>query len=173
MRNRLRSQQVCLETCSIQDRMLSGTVQVRNVSFEKCVSVRITFDSWRSYQDVAGVYLNNVYGCPDIDTFSFSVLVPEVHTPSTLVEFCIRYQAGDQTFWDNNRGENYRLVAADTLGRSAPNAGTVPGLKIQGRCTGHKGDAIECDPFGSPRTSAGIFPEWQSWGQVEDSAPYW
>lgn len=173
MRNRLKSQQVCLETCSVQDRMLSGTVQVRNVSFEKRVWVRITFDSWLSYQDVAGVYLNNVYGCPDIDTFSFSVLLPQFLGPSSLVEFCIQYQSGDQTFWDNNRGENYRLMGADTHDRPPHNGGAVPSQKIQGRCTGHRGDGIEFDPFGSPRTSAGIFPEWQSWGQIEDSAPYW
>lgn len=173
MRNRLKSQQVCLETCSIQDRMLSGTVQVRNVSFEKSVSVRITFDSWRAYRDVVGLYLNNIYGCPDIETFSFSVLIPEVLEPSHLVEFCIQYQTQDQTFWDNNHGKNYRLVAADTNGRPAPKTGTMPALKIHGDCIGEKGDGIEFDPFGSPRTSVGIFPEWQSWGHIEDSAPYW
>lgn len=173
MRNRLKSQQVCLETCSIQDRMLSGTVQVRNVSFEKSVSMRITFDSWRSFKDVVGLYLNNIYGCPDIDTFSFSVLIPEVLEPSHRVEFCIRYQTHDQTFWDNNRGENYRLVVADTKGQPALNTQTTPSLKILGGCIGEKGSGIELDPFGSPRTSAGIFPEWQSWGHVEDSAPYW
>lgn len=170
MRNRLKSQQVCLETCSIQDRMLSGTVQVRNVSFEKSVWMRITFDSWRSFKDVVGLYLNNIYGCPDIDTFSFSVLVPEVLEPSHLVEFCIRYQTHDQTFWDNNRGENYRLVVADTKGPPAPTPQTSPGLKIH---IGEKANGIEFDHFGSPRTSAGIFPEWQSWGHVGDSAPYW
>ncbi|XP_011618450.1 protein phosphatase 1 regulatory subunit 3C-B [Takifugu rubripes] len=173
MRNRLKSQQVCLETCSIQDRMLSGTVQVRNVSFEKSVSMRISFDSWRSFKDVVGLYLNNIYGCPDIDTFSFSVLIPEVLEPSHRVEFCIRYQTHDQTFWDNNRGENYRLVVADTKGQPALNTQTTPSLKILGGCIGEKGSGIELDPFGSPRTSAGIFPEWQSWGHVEDSAPYW
>lgn len=169
MRNRLKAQQVCLETCSIQDHRLSGTVQVRNVSFQKCVWVRITFDSWRSHQDVAGLYLNNVYGCPDIDTFSFSVVIPDALGPSNLVEFCIQYQTGEQTFWDNNRGENYRLLVVDA-GRGA---GTSPALKVQGHCNGLKRDGIELDPFGSPRTSAGIFPEWQSWGQVEGSAPYW
>lgn len=173
MRNRLKSQQVCLETCSIQDRMLSGTVQVRNVSFEKSVCVRITFDSWRSHQDVPGLYLNNIYGCTDIETFSFSVLVPEVLQPSNLVEFCVQYQTRDQTFWDNNRGQNYRLVAADAKGGPAAGAGTVPGLKSPPDHPRDQGDGIQFDPFGSPRTSAGIFPEWQSWGQVEDSAPYW
>lgn len=173
MRNRLKSQLVCLETCSIQDRMLSGTVQVRNVSFEKSVWMRITFDSWRSFKDVVGLYLNNIYGCPDIDTFSFSILIPEVLEPSHLVEFCIQYQTHDQTFWDNNRGRNYRLVVADTKGRPALSTQTSPSLKIQGGCIGEKGNGVEFDPFGSPRTSAGIFPEWQSWGHVEDSAPYW
>lgn len=173
MRNRLKTQQVCLETCSVQDRMLSGTVQVRNVSFEKSVLVRITYDSWRSYQDVVGLYLNNIYGCPDIDTFSFSVLVPEVFEPSNVVEFCIQYQTPDQTFWDNNDGKNYRLVVADAKGGPAPSPGAAPGLKLHGGCVGGKGDGIEFDPFGSPRTSAGIFPEWQSWGRIEGSAPYW
>lgn len=173
MRNRLKAQQVCLETCSVQDRVLSGTVQVQNVSFEKCVWLRITFDSWRSFRDVLGLYLSNVYGRPDIDTFSFSVLIPEVLEPSHLVEFCIRYQTHNQTFWDNNRGENYRLVAADAKGPPPPDTCTSPSLKIRGGCAGGKGNAIEFDPFGSPRTSAGIFPEWQSWGHVGDSAPYW
>lgn len=173
MRNRLKFQQVCLETCSIQDRLLSGTVQVRNVSFEKSVWLRVTFDSWRSFEDVAGLFLNNIYGCPDIDTFSFSVLIPEVLEPPHRMEFCIRYQTGDQTFWDNNRGENYRLVAADSKGPPAPAARTTPALKMQVGCSGEKGSGVEFDPFGSPRTSAGIFPEWQSWGRVEDSAPYW
>lgn len=177
MRNRLKTQQVCLETCSIQDRMLSGTVQVRNVSFEKSVWVRITFDSWRSHQDVPGLYLNNVYGCTDTETFSFSVLVPEVLQPSNLVEFCVQYQTRDQTFWDNNRGQNYRLVAADAKGGPAGGAGTgtgtPPGLKSPPDHSRDQGDGIQFDPFGSPRTSAGIFPEWQSWGQIEDSAPYW
>ena len=166
LRNRLKAQQVCLETCSVQEHLISGTVQVRNLSFDKSISVRITFDSWCSFQDVPCLYLNNIYGCPDTDTFSFSVPVPEVLEPSDTVEFCIQYQTEDQTFWDNNQGNNYRLTVVD------PNGSTESpvGLEIQ---RDHSGEKMEFDPFGSPRTSAGIFPEWQSWGHIETSAPYW
>ncbi|XP_008298991.1 protein phosphatase 1 regulatory subunit 3C-B-like [Stegastes partitus] len=168
LRNRLKAQQVCLETCSVQGRLLAGSVQVRNVCFEKSVSVRITFNSWRSFQDVRCQYLNNVYGCSDTDTFSFSVSVPELLEPCSRVEFCIQYQTRDQTFWDNNLGNNYRLVVSDPNG--CQRADSPAGLQNQ---RGGNREQMEFDPFGSPRTSAGIFPEWQSWGQIDSSAPYW
>lgn len=173
LRNRLKAQQVCLETCSVQEHLLSGSVQVRNLCFYKSVSVRITFDSWRTFQDVPCLYLNNVYGCPDTDTFSFSVLVPEVLEPSNRVEFCIQYQTRDHTFWDNNHGNNYRLAEADPNSSPTRVTESTAGLEIQRDRGGEKREEMEFDPFGSPRTSAGIFPEWQSWGHVETSAPYW
>lgn len=173
LRNRLKAQQVCLETCSVHKCLLSGTVQVRNLSFEKSVTVRITFDSWSSFQDVPCLYLNNIYGCPDIDTFSFSISAPEVLEPSGTVEFCIQYQTQDHTFWDNNDGKNYRLVVVDLNSSPTRDTKTTAGLKIQRDHGGEKSEGMEYDPFGSPRTSAGIFPEWQSWGCVETSTPYW
>ncbi|XP_058477756.1 protein phosphatase 1 regulatory subunit 3C-B-like isoform X1 [Solea solea] len=148
LRRRLRAQQVCLESCSVHDCRLSGTVQVRNICFQKSVLVRVTFDAWESFQDVRCQFLNNVYGSTDTDTFSFSVELPET---CSRVEFCFQYQTKDQTLWDNNLGNNYRLVLDKTKTR----------------------EEIDIDPYGSPRTSAGIFPEWQSWGRVHANAPYW
>ena len=162
-----------METCSVQERLLSGTIQVRNICFEKAVSVRITFDSWSSFQDVPCRYLNNVYGCPDTDTFSFSVSLLEDLNFSSRVEFCIQYQTRDQTFWDNNFGNNYQLETVEPNGCSSQIPEKTAGLKIQRDHRREKRDEMEFDPFGSPRTSAGIFPEWQSWGRVETSAPYW
>ncbi|XP_070708436.1 protein phosphatase 1 regulatory subunit 3C-B-like [Pempheris klunzingeri] len=175
LRNRLKAQQVCLETCSVQEGLLSGTVQVQNLCFNKSVSVRITFDSWRSFQDVPCLYLNNVYGCPNTDTFTFSIsiLVPDVLQPSNRVEFCIKYQTQDQTFWDNNHGNNYGLVVASSDGSWAQSAEMTARLEVQRDAGREKREDMEFDPFGSPRTSAGIFPEWQSWGHIENSAPYW
>uniref|UniRef100_A0A3Q3WIL2 Protein phosphatase 1 regulatory subunit n=1 Tax=Mola mola TaxID=94237 RepID=A0A3Q3WIL2_MOLML len=173
LRNRLKTQQVCLETCSIQERLVSGTVQVRNLSFKKSVFIRITFDSWHSFQDVPCLYLNNIYGCPDTNTFSFSILVPEVLKPSDTVEFCIQYQTQEHTFWDNNHGKNYQLAVVEPNGSPAQSTLGTAGLKIQMDRSGEKREGIEFDPFGSPRTSAGIFPEWQSWGHIENSTPYW
>lgn len=173
LRNRLKAQHVCLETCSVQERLLSGTVKVQNLSFQKWVWVRITFDSWRSFQDVPCLYMNNVYGCPDTDTFSFSITMPEDLRPPGAVEFCIQYKAQDRTFWDNNQDANYRLLLVDPKGN--PTRGPEPpvALKTCGADLLEKREGVEFDPFGSPRTSAGIFPEWQSWGHVESSTPYW
>ncbi|KAM7381047.1 hypothetical protein PAMA_012064 [Pampus argenteus] len=173
LRNRLKAQQVCLETCSIQERLLSGTVQVRNICFEKSVSVRITFDSWRSFQDISCHYLNNVYGCPDTDTFAFSLMTPGVLEPAHRMEFCIQYQTRGRTYWDNNLGYNYCLAVTDPRGSPTRITKSMAGLQAQRDGVGDKRQEKDFDPFGSPRTSAGIFSEWQSWGQVETSAPYW
>ncbi|XP_062298590.1 protein phosphatase 1 regulatory subunit 3C-B-like [Scomber scombrus] len=168
LRNRLKAQQVCLETCSVQDRLLSGTVQVRNVCFEKSVSVRITFDSWRSHRDVSCCYLNNVYGCHDTDTFAFTVSVPEVLDLADRIEFCIQYQTRDRIFWDNNLGDNYRLAVTDPHGDPVRIAESSAGLQVQ-----RDVEKTDFDPLGSPRTSAQIFSEWQSWRRLETGAPYW
>ncbi|KAF3703970.1 Protein phosphatase 1 regulatory subunit 3C-B [Channa argus] len=173
LRNRLKAQQVCLETCSVQEHLLTGTVQVRNMCFEKSVSVRITFDSWSSFQDVECQYLNNIYGCSDMDTFSFSISMPDLLEPSSRVEFCIQYQTHQQIFWDNNLGNNYHLRVADTNGSLIQSSETSAPLEILRDCSGEIKEEMEFDPFGSPRTSVGIFPEWQSWGRVEISTPYW
>lgn len=173
LRNRLKAQHVCLETCSVRERLLSGTVKVQNLSFQKWVWVRITFDSWRSLQDVPCLYMNNVYSCPDTDIFSFSILVPEDLQPPDAVEFCIQYKAQDRTFWDNNQGDNYRLRLGNPKG--SPTRGPEPptAAKTLGDDPREKREGVEFDSFGSPRTSTGIFPEWQSWGHVESSTPYW
>lgn len=173
LRNRLKAQHVCLETCSIQERLLSGTVKVQNLSFQKWVWVRITFDVWRSFQDVPCQYMNNVYGCPDTDTFSFSVSVPEDLRPPGAVEFCIQYKAQDQSFWDNNQGTNYRLLLVDLKSSPTRDPERAAAPETQRGDLREKREGLEFDPFGSPRTSAGIFPEWQSWGHVESSTPYW
>uniref|UniRef100_UPI0037E75DAC protein phosphatase 1 regulatory subunit 3C-B-like isoform X3 n=1 Tax=Semicossyphus pulcher TaxID=241346 RepID=UPI0037E75DAC len=120
LRNRLKAQQVSLETCSVQDRLLS-----------------------------------------------------EFLDPSNRVEFCIQYQTPDQTFWDNNHGNNYQVGAAEPNGSPCRSTESIPGLEIQRDTAREKREGVDFDPFGSPRTSAGIFPEWQSWVRVETSAPYW
>lgn len=94
-------------------------------------------------------------------------MVPEVLEPSNTVEFCIQYQSQDNTFWDNNHGNNYRLAVMD------PNGSIESTVGMERDRGGEKKEEMEFDPFGSPRTSSGIFPEWQSWGCVETSAPYW
>lgn len=171
LRQRLKAQQVTLENCSIQEGSLTGTIKVQNISFEKSVSLRITFDQWSSHEDFPCQYLNNVYGCRDTDTFSFSIPLPDAPTETSRVEFCICYQAQDQTFWDNNHGANYGLVPAECEPHSRKSKASVEMEEKLG--AGRY--ANSCDRFGSPRMSTGVFPGWQSWACIDTgtASPYW
>ncbi|XP_076834934.1 protein phosphatase 1, regulatory subunit 3Ca [Brachyhypopomus gauderio] len=169
-RRRLTENHVCLESCSLQERTLTGTVAVRNLAFEKSVHVRVTFDSWESHRDVACTYMNNVYGCRDTDTFSFTVELPVEMVPQNKVEFCVSYTTGGQTYWDNNDGRNYGLVTAtltqnDKRDCQAEQKKTQELQKTKGDLTLHR--------FGNPRTCKGFVPKWQSWGCIKTSAPSW
>ncbi|KAG5262858.1 hypothetical protein AALO_G00279670 [Alosa alosa] len=167
-RNRLKKNLVSLENCVLQDKSLSGTIKVSNVSFEKTVNIRITYDSWKTYTDVPCIYMNNVYGCLDIDTFSFFIDLPSVIPHNKSVEFCICYKTLDQEHWDNNDGKNYKLVHSEHEQDQHSCAIQAPTQKFKSKKT-----EMEFDQFGSPRTSSGFFPEWQSWGHIESSTPYW
>ncbi|XP_062375788.1 protein phosphatase 1, regulatory subunit 3Ca [Sardina pilchardus] len=174
-RGRLLRNGVCLENCTLQERLLTGTVKVRNLAFHKSVQVRITFDSWRSFADTPCTFMNNVYGCQDTDIFSFAIELPSDVAPSDRVEFCICYRPADQLFWDNNDGNNYRLVQAPWKhgGEWSPPANkkkepvsVAPKKPIRRLCS-------QFDKLGSPRATGGFFADWQSWGHIEDTIPYW
>lgn len=182
-RNRLIQNSVCLENCSLQERSLTGTVKVRNVGFEKSVQLRATFDSWASFTDVECTFMNNVYSCQDTDTFAFVLELPAHVPPQNRVEFCICFTVQNQTFWDNNDGKNYVLKHVGWNGEDL-SVRTPPTQKRAGGAEHNKpggggggGGArlleLEFDQFGSPRMSSGLFPGWQSWGQVDTAVPYW
>ncbi|KAG5840620.1 hypothetical protein ANANG_G00190670 [Anguilla anguilla] len=94
-RARLQEDLVLLESCSVTERALSGTVQVKNVSFQKAVHVRVTFDSWRSWRDVPCAFLQQQrYGGSDTDVFAFHVPLPRTWTPGSGWSFaCLTSRA--------------------------------------------------------------------------------
>ncbi|KAF7655877.1 hypothetical protein LDENG_00049180 [Lucifuga dentata] len=110
-RAKLAESMIILESCSVTDQTLQGTIRVRNISFQKDVRVRITFDSWQSYRDVACTYLQKRYGGPQTDIFEFDIAVPKVLDAKRKIEFCLRYLPGShiEPFWDNNNGKNYSI----------------------------------------------------------------
>ncbi|NXS30071.1 PPR3D phosphatase, partial [Pomatostomus ruficeps] len=112
--SRLQEQQVCLERVTSSDLGLSGTIQVRNVAFEKQVSVRYTFNQWESLHEVCARWHQSIpakNGQDQVDVFTFFLPVPPFLLQlSTLVQFAARYQVNGQEYWDNNRGKNYTLT---------------------------------------------------------------
>ncbi|XP_007471613.1 PREDICTED: protein phosphatase 1 regulatory subunit 3C [Lipotes vexillifer] len=168
-RNHFQKNSVCLENCSLQERTVVGTVKVKNVSFEKKVQIRITFDTWLSYTDVDCVYMKNVYGGSESDTFSFAIDLPSVIPTKEKIEFCISYHANGRVFWDNNEGQNYRIVHAQWK----PDG--VQTQRAAQDCAFHQASPkaeLESTVFGSPRLASGLFPEWQSWGRMENLSSY-
>ncbi|XP_068587984.1 protein phosphatase 1 regulatory subunit 3C-B-like [Cebidichthys violaceus] len=176
-RNRLIQNSVCLENCSLQERSLTGTIKVRNKGFEKSVQLRATFDSWVSFTDVECTFMNNIYSCQDTDTFAFVLELPLHIPPQNRVEFCICFKSQGQTFWDNNDGKNYILKHGSCNGDDL-NTHMPPTSVEQRKAAEHKHGGVkvlemEFDQFGSPRMSSGLFPGWQSWGQIDNAVPYW
>ncbi|KAM4636388.1 protein phosphatase 1 regulatory subunit 3C-like [Discoglossus pictus] len=169
-RNRIQKNLVCLENCSLQERSIAGTVKVKNLSYEKVVKVRMTFDTWKTFTDVNCIYMNNLYGGNESDTFSFVLDVPPNIPKHERMEFCVSYETNGQVFWDNNEGQNYCVMQAEwkSNGVQAPAKTDQTSSRFQ-----KTKQYNDCDQFGSPRTANGLFPEWQSWGKILNTSPYW
>ncbi|NXA47534.1 PPR3D phosphatase, partial [Nothocercus julius] len=112
--NRLREQLVCLERVTSSDFGLSGTIQVCNIAFEKQVSVRYTFNQWKSLHEVRARWHNSIpekNGQAQVDVFTFFLPVPSFLLQlCSVVQFAARYQVNGQEYWDNNGGKNYSFT---------------------------------------------------------------
>ncbi|XP_070781312.1 protein phosphatase 1 regulatory subunit 3B [Enoplosus armatus] len=157
-RQSLERNYVSLEHCVLKEKALAGTVKVKNVSFEKSVKLRVTFDSWKSHTDVDCVYMKDTYPSSYSDTFSFDVSLPEELRPHERAEFAVCYDVGGCEYWDSNQGDNYRIVWS-SMKRS--------------RHTDSFHFGIHFDRYGSPTCSHGVFPDWPSYAGYENTGPYY
>ncbi|KAL1130216.1 hypothetical protein AAG570_013154 [Ranatra chinensis] len=112
-KRRLDHESVSLENVFIKDSeaVAIGTVKVRNLAYHKEVTVRATYDGWKSFADFPCSFVDNGLGSNSVtvlyDTFSFRIQLADV---PDRVEFCVRYKSDGKVFWDNNGGRNYALV---------------------------------------------------------------
>jgi len=118
-RERLESGLVSLENVVLRDYTIVGTIKVKNIAFEKVVTVRHTFDSWETSGDTETTFVdkNERHGSP-YDTFSFQLLVPPTMDVRKRVQFCVAYDVGGRRYWDNNNGLNYEVMSADWTSRT-------------------------------------------------------
>lgn len=163
-RQSLESNYVCLEHCVLKEKALAGTVKVKNVSFEKSVKLRVTFDTWKSHTDVDCAYMKDIYPNSKSDTFSFHVCMPDELRPHERVEFAICYEVNGSEYWDSNQGSNYRIVWS-SMKRSHQDACS--------RRTDSIDFGIHFDRYGSPTCSHGLFPDWPSYARYENIGPYY
>ncbi|KAM9450871.1 protein phosphatase 1 regulatory subunit 3B isoform 1-T3 [Clarias gariepinus] len=164
-RQRLERDSVCLEHCVLKHRAIAGTIKVKNLSYQKAVKVRITFDAWKSHIDIECQYVNDAYLGSEWDTFSFEVNLPGRMLPHEHVEFAVCYMVEGNTYWDSNQGQNYKI--------------THSALKKKSTSDMSNGDQhysdwdAYFDGFGNPRCSNSIFTEWRSYTGYEDLGPYY
>lgn len=85
------------------DNKIAGSVQLKDMAYEKDVKIRYTTDNWASYEEVYATYgytLDKDY----VQVWDF-----EFSATENPVEFAISYTVNGQTYWDNNFGQNYTI----------------------------------------------------------------
>ncbi|XP_016093826.1 protein phosphatase 1 regulatory subunit 3C-B-like [Sinocyclocheilus grahami] len=114
---RLKETLVQLESCSLSEKVLSGTVRVYNIKFNKTVFIRITFDSWRSHKDIACTYVREPNATSETDLFSFNVSLPSNLDPKERLEFVVVFRPGSSNLHlvDNNKGKNYHIYVENVV----------------------------------------------------------
>lgn len=107
---RVHMDKVALEFCLVNDEEMTvtGTVRVANIAFNKAVNVHFTIDNWKHVEEVKANY---VYYSNDgaTDRFSFVIQLPSIFGAGGQMQFALKYEAGSETFWDNNSGHNYKV----------------------------------------------------------------
>ncbi|XP_047424207.1 protein phosphatase 1, regulatory subunit 3Da [Mugil cephalus] len=115
--HRLHVQKVCLERVLCFELGVVGITQVLNLDFEKDVTARYSFTDWKSCTETKASWVSTITkawegeaGQLSCDTFRFHLPVPPFLQPGSVLEFAIQYKVGGAEYWDNNGGNNYKLV---------------------------------------------------------------
>ncbi|TRY99388.1 hypothetical protein DNTS_002006 [Danionella cerebrum] len=165
-RQRIENDHVCLEHCMIKEKYIVGTVKVKNISFEKSVKLRITYDSWKNHVDVECQYVKDTYATSNRDTFSFEASLPQQVPLQERIEFAICYEVNGVALWDNNQGQNYRIIQTAMKNTSNDSSSGLRQYSVSDWDN-------HFDRYGSPRCSNGIFPSWPSYAGYEKIGPYY
>ena len=97
-------------------RYIIGKVMVKNIYYDKRVTIRYTWNNWNTFNEVECLWLSNgdsVLPGTNMDVFHF--LIDDTNKIDTIgkLEFCICYVTRNDRdrleFWDNNDGNNYKV----------------------------------------------------------------
>lgn len=94
---------------------LLGHIAVKNIAFEKHVSIRYSIDSWKTVTGLDAEYNDDVRRKrrhQGYDRFTFAINMgdfPQHAITTKSIFFCVRYVTAGQEFWDNNDGANYQV----------------------------------------------------------------
>ena len=130
---------------------LIGTLVVRNITFEKHVAVRFTLDDWQTVSEVSARHIASVPSLPPAlaprtigdavgaiakkdmwDRFVFTIKLEDYafKLHERVLWLVARFRAGSSEWWDNNRGQNYRVTFKTVAPSRRPLAVSAPGTKF-------------------------------------------
>ncbi|KAL7007138.1 hypothetical protein EMMF5_003364 [Cystobasidiomycetes sp. EMM_F5] len=102
---------LCLETLEIaaDSKSLKGTALLRNICFEKRLSIRFTFDDWQTVSEVTGEWTSTLVG-GSLDRWAFTIKLQDMlaRIEEKKMYIALRYSVGGRDIWDSNNGNNYR-----------------------------------------------------------------
>ena len=109
-----RDRKVVLERAQLlcESDVLTGTVRVQNIAYEKHVVFRYTLNNWESFSDLRADWEESVWenGRRETDRFAFAITLP-TGSWSLRVQFAVSYDVAGLNFWDNNGSRNYEFSA--------------------------------------------------------------
>ncbi|WWC58324.1 uncharacterized protein I303_100864 [Kwoniella dejecticola CBS 10117] len=90
---------------------LKGVVVCANISFQKWVAIRFTFDWWQTTSEVTATYKESIKG-GKYDRFTFSIKLNDIlaKIEEKTLFMAIRYNADGREIWDSNGGQNYQVL---------------------------------------------------------------
>ncbi|THD27225.1 GINS complex subunit 4 [Fasciola hepatica] len=106
----------------IESQKLFGLIRVKNLAYEKTVTVRCSIDKWATFVDHSASYLSpldDIAGEREYETFAFQIPMPE---SASQLEFAIHYEwkltgGRSESAWDNNGDNNYVLHNRHNCGK--------------------------------------------------------
>ena len=103
---------VSLEKAQHIGKIVIGSVVVKNMAYEKRVTIRFTLNNWDTFSDLEACWKESIGGTrqhPESDRFCFILSLPYPNWTG-IVEFAVRYSVAGCIFWDNNNERNYTVL---------------------------------------------------------------
>ncbi|XP_027697030.1 protein phosphatase 1 regulatory subunit 3F [Vombatus ursinus] len=118
--------------------VLRGLIRVLNLSYHKAVHVRATHDGWLTFRDHPAHYVPGGSSSPEdggqTDRFAFQLPFEPASVGAQVqdgarIDFVVRYQTPEATYWANNQGKNYTVVLKETSAARTKGLG-LPGPPV-------------------------------------------
>ena len=105
---------VTLDNIVQSERGIIGMVAVKNEAYYKQVTVRYTWNGWKTFQECPANFYQQGPSTL-IDKFIFVIPAPKITNSGKgwNLEFAIRYRVAGMEYWDNNAFKNY-VVKSDS-----------------------------------------------------------